>query len=557
MFPLLFALSAAVRYKAGDAIPVYASVVGPPDNPLELAPYSSVPLCPGTPLAPSFAAALSGPPALDIGLRLSFLENAARLPVCNRTLTVDAIAALARAVEQNHWALFSLDGFPAWVPVGEVRGEAVRVYTTFVYTIQYNDDQIVDVTIAGGDAASLEPGRPLAIGCAAVWERSAVEWRHRFAKFRDRGFFGHATHGYAVANSLLLVALLAALVLGLCSRLTGRDRAKLIQDAAFEGFDVDAGSERGWKALHGDVFRPPPRLPLWSLLAGAAGHFFAAALVYSWLTVRQPGPAGERGVLDALLAYAVSAPVAGFCAVTLGRAFNYQKWLRLALGSVWPLPASLFAGYVLTALFGAVLRPFSVRAVAVLALLQIVPVVPLAVVGGFIAVKLKLFEGPKCDVGLVPRYIASRPWYLRQPCLALAVGGACFLSVLIELYYGLTALWQYSGLYPWAYFAFAVFSLTAVASCASILAVYALLQSEVHTWQWPAFLSPAATGGFVFAYSLFFMATKTKVHGFAQIVHFVLAMGQFALLTGLLAGGAGLIAANVFVHKIFTDLKLD
>jgi hypothetical protein len=128
---------------------------------------------------------------------------------------------------------------------------------------------------------------------------------------------------------------------------------------------------------------------------------------------------------------------------------------------------------------------------------------------------------------------------------------------MIELYYILTALWQYAGLYLWGYFAFGVFALCVVAGCTTIVTVYWLLQSEVHFWQWPAFLSPAATGVFVFVYSVHFLITKTRINGLYQTVYFVMYMAECSLLVGLLAGGTGLFAANAFVHKIFTDLKLD
>jgi hypothetical protein len=216
--------------------------------------------------------------------------------------------------------------------------------------------------------------------------------------------------------------------------------------------------------------------------------------------------------------------------------------------------------YLVTATLGSSVgsaRSFGFSPIVILAAVQFVIVLPLSIVSGLLSVKLKLFEGPKCDVGLVPRYIGRHPWYLGQPFLSLVVGGVTFLSVLIELYYILTALWQYAGLYVWGYFAFSVFALCSVAGCTTVLAIYWLLQNEIHFWQWPAFLSPAATGLFVFAYSAYFLMANTHINGLFQTVYFLLYMGEFSALVGLLAGASGLFAANAFVHKIFTDLKLD
>jgi hypothetical protein len=188
---------------------------------------------------------------------------------------------------------------------------------------------------------------------------------------------------------------------------------------------------------------------------------------------------------------------------------------------------------------------------------QICVVLPLAVIGAVVAVKLKLFEGAKCEVAILPRYIPQYPWYLRLPALGCAVGGVCFCSIIIELYYVLTSLWQYTGLYVWSYFFASVVLLVGVAGCATSLAVYSLLQNEVHHWQWASFMAPATTGLYVFAYSLFFFVTKTKFVGTYQTVYYLMHMCEVSLFVALLAGGAGLLAATAFVHKIFTDLKLD
>jgi hypothetical protein len=37
----------------------------------------------------------------------------------------------------------------------------------------------------------------------------------------------------------------------------------------------------------------------------------------------------------------------------------------------------------------------------------------------------------------------------------------------------------------------------------------------------------------------------------------VMYTAEVALVVGLVAGGAGIVAANAFVHRIFADVKLD
>jgi hypothetical protein len=96
-----------------------------------------------------------------------------------------------------------------------------------------------------------------------------------------------------------------------------------------------------------------------------------------------------------------------------------------------------------------------------------------------------------------------------------------------------------------------------VAACAAVLLVYWGLQEEIHRWQWPAFAAPAGTAIWAFAYGIHFVVTKTKAAGVYQVPYAVMYSAEVALVVGLIAGGAGIVAANAFVHRIFADLKLD
>jgi hypothetical protein len=554
MMLILAAFVCGAKYKSGDPVIAFSDVIGPSDNPIETFPYLSLPFCTGATLATahkSFGDILLGHTLADVGLHFSFLENKDRSPLCTQNLTSDGSAALAKAISQHYWARFLVDDFPVWHPLGD--GDSL--YTSRHFTISYNRDSIVDVNVSCGDPAAVRAGAELSFTFSVSWEESRVQPNDRYRKFRDGWFFKNPIPNYAVLNSGLLLVLLVALVCILMCRIIGRDK-----EGVFDGFDLDTGSEKGWKALHSDVFRPPRRVALWSILAGSGAYFFFASAIYAALSHVDELFPRDGVVRRGLSVFVLTAPVAGFLAVTIGRAFGYQKWLRLAFGSVWPVPITFLAVYLVTSLAGCgqgVVRTFSMTAVALPLGIQICVVLPLAVVGAIVAIKLKLFEGAKREVAILPRYIPEYPWYLRQPALGCVIGGVCFCSVIIELYYVLTSLWQYAGLYVWSYFFAAVVLLAGIAGCATTLAVYWLLQSEVHHWQWASFTAPATTGLYVFAYSLFFFATKTKFVGTYQTLYYLMYMGELSIFVSLLAGGAGLLAANAFVHKIFTDLKLD
>jgi hypothetical protein len=118
-------------------------------------------------------------------------------------------------------------------------------------------------------------------------------------------------------------------------------------------------------------------------------------------------------------------------------------------------------------------------------------------------------------------------------------------------------LWRQTALFAGGYLVAGVAALAVVAACAAVLLVYWGLQEEIHRWQWPAFAAPAGTAIWAFAYGVHFVVTKTKAAGLCQVAYAVMYTAEVALVVGLIAGGAGIVAANAFVHRIFADVKLD
>jgi hypothetical protein len=303
--------------------------------------------------------------------------------------------------------------------------------------------------------------------------------------------------------------------------------------------------------LHGEVFRPPESLSVWSLLAGSGSHCFFALIVFALLSRSDRTFLRDAAFSNALLAFVVTSPAAGFFAATISRAFASEMWLRVAAASSFLFPATLLIVYVVTAVLGAA-NTFSVSGIIWIIAIQIGVVAPLAVAGAFAAKAVGLYEDTKCDVSAIPR--AAGRWGTGA---TLTVGAVCFISSAADLYYALAALWRPTALFAWGYLVAGAVALAVVAACAAVLLVYWGLQEEVHTWHWRAFVAPAATGIWAFAYGVHFVVTKTKAAGVYQVLYAVVYTAEVAVVVGLIAGGAGIVAANAFVHRIFADVKLD
>jgi len=189
--------------------------------------------------------------------------------------------------------------------------------------------------------------------------------------------------------------------------------------------------------------------------------------------------------------------------------------------------------------------------------------VPLAVFGTLIG--RHQFGGSKkgaqnfpCRVNSIPRPIPEDvPWYGEPKYLIPLAGLLPFGSIFIELYYVLTALWNYKVYHVYG-FLFGMFGiLSVVVSMTSIIATYFCLNAENYQWQWTSFFSGASTALYVFSYGIYYFMMKTSMHGYFQTVHYFGYMFLISITMGMSCGTLGYFSSEKFVKTIFRNLKVD
>lgn len=99
--------------------------------------------------------------------------------------------------------------------------------------------------------------------------------------------------------------------------------------------------------------------------------------------------------------------------------------------------------------------------------------------------------------------------------------------------------------------------LVIVCACVAIVVTYFLLNAEDYHWQWPSFLCVSSTAFYVYLYGVYFFFTKTKMHGFFQTSFYFGYVTVFGTALFLVCGSIGFAAANVFVRRIYRDIKSD
>lgn len=99
--------------------------------------------------------------------------------------------------------------------------------------------------------------------------------------------------------------------------------------------------------------------------------------------------------------------------------------------------------------------------------------------------------------------------------------------------------------------------LAVVTICVTIVCTYFLLNAEDHGWHWTSFLSGCSISIYVYLYSVYYFFFKTKMYGAYQTTLYFAYMALVALLLGVLCGTFGYLGSNMFVRRIYRNIKID
>lgn len=203
--------------------------------------------------------------------------------------------------------------------------------------------------------------------------------------------------------------------------------------------------EKGWKLVHGDIFRPPAKWPItFAVFAGIGAQLVAMAgvtIVFAAIGFLSPANRGTL-VIALLLLFLLMGVLAGYVSARVHKLFNGTTWSRVTIITALGFPGFLFTVLFILNLFvwaaksTNAVRFTSMFAVLCLWLLVSVPLVFLGAHYGFRAEKLEL----PVRVGAIPRQIPEQPWYLRAPITMLVGGILPFGTVFVELFFILTSM---------------------------------------------------------------------------------------------------------------------
>lgn len=387
-------------------------------------------------------------------------------------------------------------------------------------------------------------------------ENNTIKWSSRWDYILES--MPHTNiQWFSILNSLIIVLFLSGMVAMIMLRTLHKDIARYNQIESGE----DAQEEFGWKLVHGDVFRPPRKGMLLSVLLGSGVQvFFMTLVTLAFACLGFLSPANRGALMTcAMVLYVCLGITAGYTSARIYKSFGGEKWKSNVLLTSMLSPGIVFSlFFIMNLIFwvkgSSAAVPFSTL-IALLALWFGVSV-PLTFIGAYFGFKKRPLEHP-VRTNQIPRQIPEQSFYT-QPIPGVIMGGVLpFGCIFIQLFFILNSLWS-SQVYYMFGFLFLVF-LILVITCSetTILLCYFHLCAEDYHWWWRSFLTSGFTAFYLLIYCVHFFMTKLDIEDATSTFLYFGYTWIIVYLFFLLTGSIGFFACFWFVRKIYSVVKVD
>ncbi|XP_031130961.1 transmembrane 9 superfamily member 1 [Ipomoea triloba] len=557
------------KYKPDDPVTLWVNKVGPYYNPQETYNYYSLPFCRPSENAPhrwgGLGEVLGGNELIDSQINIKFQKNVDKGHICELELDETKVRKFKDAIENSYWFEFFMDDLPLWGFVGDLDRNSDNkpvIFTHKSITVKYNKDQIIHVNLSQESPKPLEVGRSLDMTYSVKWTETTISFAHRFDVYLDYPFFEHQIHWFSIFNSFMMVIFLTGLVSMILMRTLRNDYAKYArEDDDLESLERDVSEESGWKLVHGDVFRTPCNLVLLSALVGTGAQLALLVLLVILFAIVGMLYVGRGAIVTTfIVCYAFTSFISGYVSGGMYSRNGGKHWIKSMILTASLFPFLCFGiGFALNtvAIFYGSLAAIPFGTMVVVFVIWGFISFPLALLGTVIGRNWSGAPNNPCRVKTIPRPIPVKKWYLTPSVVSMMGGLLPFGSIFIEMYFVFTSFWNYKVYYVYGFMLLVFLILIIVTVCVTIVGTYFLLNAENYHWQWTSFFSAASTAVYVYLYSIYYYYVKTKMSGFFQVSFYFGYTLMFCLGLGILCGAVGFLGSNLFVRRIYRNIKCD
>jgi len=571
-------------------VPLWANVVGPFHNPSETYQYYDLPFCRPSQMGrpkrkykrADLGEVLEGDRLVTGPFELPFrVDKEERQKLCSVPLEGRNLERLQRAVRDDYYFQMFYDDLPLWGFLGKVEkpvrpgvdrasDDRLFLFTHTHFDVFYNGDRVIRIDVSTDPMAEVDittgpeggGSSEASFSYSVKWKATELPFERRMEKYSQHSFLPQhmEIHWFSIVNSCVTVLLLTAFLSTILMRTLRKDISLFSQEQDLEG----AEDERGWKYLHGDVFRYPPNKALFSSIVGTGTQILTVIVSIFLLALVGFFYPYDRGTLLAagVFIYALTAGIAGFSSGRLYKQIGGENWVRNVL-----LTTVLFCGplFVVFAVCNTVAIAYRSTAalpfgtICIMIILWALVTFPLTVLGAIVAKNrpAPLLAPARHRTARYPRAIPPGPWYrstVPQMCIA---GFLPFTAIYIELFYIFTSIWGHKVYTIYSVLSVVFAILLVVTAFITVSLTYFQLASEDHRWWWRSLLCGGATGPFVFAYCFYYYNVHSEMSGLLQTSFFFGYMAAVCYAFFLMLGMVGFRASLTFVRSIYSAIKRD
>ena len=477
-------------------------------------------------------------------------------------LTKEDISKFDYLIRNDYFYVFYIDNMQKKVKIGEISENNSLIYSSFDFTIQTNQKNIIDIDISVINPIKLETGQKLSFYYSYKFVITSVKYKNRMDRYKERFFFESQLHDYSSSLNSIQCILYVILVSLICKKMLSDIDAheKNLRTARdFDEFDLLSSSyeNKGWRSLHADVFRIPKKHNILLYLISFGFFSMTFLSIYSLILLLLNSENNESFAF--LISFLIGVFLCGVSLASYNNSFQGKEQKNMHLYTiVYPSMAIEIVLLLANLLFrskSVQLLPFHLSIIIYLIIDIIIE--RLSYIGDNFAYKRKIYKITPSQVAIVQKMVPKLKWYFSTPFICLLSSFLIGSNILCEFYYIQTSIWIGKYYYTYMYLCISILSTFICSGFLSISITYFRLQKECHRWHWLSFLAPFSCSGLLFLYSFIFYFSNLIGIGFSSSLLYFLWSFIFSLLIGVGCGGSGYFATNLFIRLIYSNLKID
>jgi transmembrane 9 superfamily protein 2/4 len=539
-------------------------------------------------------------------------ENKYCETLCYNQFTRNTLRKLKRLIDRNYFTNWYVDKLPAGliyynydtkttdvnyfygIPLGKKEKDKYIVYNHFYFKIlinkisdkkynivglsilpmsikhngtnamcekKYNKDFIFKNIVKEQQLLTEEENQTILYTYDIQFEYSNITLASRWDHYRSSD---KKIHWTGIIISVSILAFLTIIIALILTRNIKRDiETYNYQVVQMEDIDnIKNLSENNWKQVSGDVFRPPRvNKMLLSSIIGTGFQLYAMLFVFLFLgAVGFLNPEKRSNILSLIiLCYILMGILGGYVSAMIYKIMNGYNWLKMGLLTSFLFPGTLFFGYIIVNIILSIEKStaaVNISDLASLFFLWIFCTLPLILIGTFLGMHSKKQKMP-CKVNAVPSKIPEKPWYLHYRYLSSVTGLICFITILFELNYIMSALWKHELYFvvPFLWISYLLFVI--VSGEVSVIVVFWNLCYGDYNWWWKSFLVGSSPVIYFILYSIYFFIFKMSITRLSAIVVYFGIMALISSMALFICGSISVLVCFGFIIKIYSNIKID